>query len=259
LFAQCASLTSVVIPEAVTAIGDNAFNGCTSLTSISLPATAITLGFQAFANCTALGSFTISSGVSMAGSVFSGCSNLSAINVDAANPYYSSLDGVLFNKIRSALLKFPEAKGGHYMIPATVTRLGNQAFNSVSGLTRLTFLGDAPELGADVFTGSNALTSIIYNSSKSGWSSTFGGLTAHAAPLPSVLSHAVISGEHGAGFNLTFTSVEGFSYNVQSSQDLQTWTSAQTFTGTGNPIQFSDISTSVHALPASLYYRVVQN
>jgi hypothetical protein len=122
---------------------------------------------------------------------------------------------VLFNKIRSALLKFPEAKGGHYMIPATVTRLGNQAFNSVSGLTRLTFLGDAPELGADVFTGSNALTSIIYNSSKSGWSSTFGGLTAHAAPLPSVLSHAVISGEHGAGFNLTFTSVEGFSYNVQ--------------------------------------------
>jgi len=110
-----------------------------------------------------------------------------------------------------------------------------------------------------VFTGSDSLTAIVYSSSGSGWSSTFGGLTAVAGPLPAVLSHAITSGAHGPGFDLAFTSVEGFSYTVESSRDLQTWSPARTFTGTGGPIQFSDTSTAGQALPASRYYRVVQN
>ena len=159
----------------------------------------------------------------------------------------------------SVLLKFPVANAGLCIVPATVTRLGEQAFISVPGLTRLTFIGNAPELGTDVFTASDSLTTILYNSSGTGWSSTIGGLTAMPAPLPAVLSHAINSGADSTGFNLTFTSVEGFSYTVQSSRNLHTWSPAQTFTGTGGSIRFSDSFLPGQALPARKDYRVVQN
>lgn len=58
-----------------------------------------------------LTSVTISSGVSSIGqSAFHGCTALSAINVDADNKNYSSADGVLFDKERSSLIRYPSAR-----------------------------------------------------------------------------------------------------------------------------------------------------
>ncbi len=57
--------------------------------------------------------------------------NLEAFEVDPNNPAYSSEDGVLFNKDKTALLMFPPAKKlNTYQIPATVKRIANEAFSN---------------------------------------------------------------------------------------------------------------------------------
>jgi hypothetical protein len=50
-FAECANLTSVAIPEGVTAVGDLAFAGCASLTNVSIPGSVTSIGWLAFASC----------------------------------------------------------------------------------------------------------------------------------------------------------------------------------------------------------------
>ena len=59
----CDQLTSIVIPEGVTMIGDYAFSGCYSLREISLPSSLISIGGQAFEWCTSITDITIPDGV----------------------------------------------------------------------------------------------------------------------------------------------------------------------------------------------------
>ena len=53
-FYNCASLTSVIIPDSVTSIGEGAFISCTSLISITIPDSVIDIGYNAFYNCSSL-------------------------------------------------------------------------------------------------------------------------------------------------------------------------------------------------------------
>ena len=55
-----------------------------------------------------------------------GCTSLTAITVDAANPAYSSVDGVLFDKSQTTLLQYPDGKAGAYTIPDSVTSIGDE-------------------------------------------------------------------------------------------------------------------------------------
>ena len=103
------------IPEGVASIGNSAFGDCSALTSINIPDSVISIGYYAFY----------------------GCSSLLEISVDAANPVYSSQDGVFFNKDQTMLLRYPQAKAGAYIIPDTVTSWVNDAFHDCVGLTSL--------------------------------------------------------------------------------------------------------------------------
>ncbi len=61
---------------------------------------------------------------------FLGAVNLEEIRVDADNKYYSSLDGVLFNKDKTLLISYPQKKSGNaYIIPESVTVIGDYAFS----------------------------------------------------------------------------------------------------------------------------------
>jgi hypothetical protein len=44
--------TNVIVPEGVTSIGENAFQGCTHIESITLPEGITSIGQWAFSNCT---------------------------------------------------------------------------------------------------------------------------------------------------------------------------------------------------------------
>ncbi len=60
--------------------------------------------------------------------------SLTAINVDSANPYYTSKDGVMYNKDMTQLIKFPAAKdSASFTFPKSVTEIGRYAFAWCTG------------------------------------------------------------------------------------------------------------------------------
>jgi hypothetical protein len=58
---EYAHATSITIPNDVTSIGHNAFDGCSSLTSITIPSSVTSIGSNAFYNCSSLATVTIDS------------------------------------------------------------------------------------------------------------------------------------------------------------------------------------------------------
>ena len=184
-FIGCTSLTSINIPESVTEIGEGAFWYCPSLTSVNIPDSVKSIGDHAFLSCTSLTSINIPDGVTSIGDgVFDGCTNLKRIDVAEDNKNYCSIDGVLFNKDKTKLIKYPSSKkdetyvipdsvtsigGGAFEecvsltsvnIPDSVTSIGNSAFSDCTSLTSVTIPDSATNIGGSAFRGCKSLTSI---------------------------------------------------------------------------------------------------
>ena len=120
-FCYCSSLTSVTIPDSVTSIGDDAFYRCRSLTSVVIGNGVTNIGADAFYDCSSLTSVVIGNGVTSIGD-YEFCS---------------------FRSLKSVV------------IGNGVTSIGEWAFSS-SGLTEITFVGDAPSIGYGAFMGCTA-------------------------------------------------------------------------------------------------------
>ncbi|MGO9203306.1 MAG: leucine-rich repeat protein, partial [Limisphaerales bacterium] len=197
-FWGCDSLSSVTIPSSVTNLGNGVFGNCAGLTNVTIPGSVTTLGTSAFYGCSSLAAIDIPDSVASIGDwEFAGCASLAAIAVDALNPVYSSVDGVLFDKGRTTLLQYPGGKAGSYSIPDGVTSIGDSAFDSCTGLTSVTipssvgnigdwafdgcsnltgvyFQGNTPACNSSAFTGDSA--SVYYLAGTTGWGPEYAGL-----------------------------------------------------------------------------------
>ncbi len=99
----------------------------------------ISIGTYAFWSCPGLTNVTIpSSVISIETKAFVGYASLTAITVDPLNSFYSSVDGVLFNKSQTTLIQCPGGKAGSYTIPSSVTAIGTFTFHYCTSLTSVT-------------------------------------------------------------------------------------------------------------------------
>ena len=108
----------VVIPKTIEGyevkwIGDRYFYGAmffqdrAGITSVVIPSSVISIGE----------------------SIFSGCTSLAKITVSPDNKNYSSVDGVLFNKDMTILIRYPEgAADSSYVVPNSVVEIYSNAF-----------------------------------------------------------------------------------------------------------------------------------
>ncbi|MBR2575937.1 MAG: leucine-rich repeat protein [Firmicutes bacterium] len=134
-----ASIPASISGTAVVKIGDSAFSGNRNLKTVSLPEGLKTIGKEAFASCTGLGEIRIPGSVDTIGSkAFESCSGLTGITVAQENLYYSSREGVLFDKDETSLLVYPAGKAdSSYRIPEGVTRIGSRSFAFTENLKTL--------------------------------------------------------------------------------------------------------------------------
>jgi hypothetical protein len=96
----------------------------------------------------------------IASGVFVYLSSLTAIMVDENNSYYSSSNGVLFDKQQTVLIQAPGGMAGSYAIPTTVTNIGDQAFYACGSLTNVSIGTNVTGIGANAFNFCTSLSNI---------------------------------------------------------------------------------------------------
>ena len=124
------AVTSVTIPDSVTAILDRAFANCFQLTNISIPNSVTSIGFSAFEHCTSLKSITLPSSLnSISEALFSDCSQLTTIHIPDS---VLSIQDYAFGNCTSLET---------IRIPVSVTSIGNLAFARCPNSMTVTYSG----------------------------------------------------------------------------------------------------------------------
>ena len=158
-FANCGGIENIDIPESVEEFGNSAFHKCVSLISIKIPKLVEYLPIEMFNCCSSLESVEIQEGLKgMANSVFNECFNLKAISLPSTfksfgmwvfwdcfsiekyevspdNPYFASVDGILYSKDMTTLVQYPAGSPvKDFTVPDGVVMLG---FASCEGALNL--------------------------------------------------------------------------------------------------------------------------
>ncbi len=157
----------VVVPseingKKVTVIGDSAFRWNYQLEKITIPDSLTTIEAYAFAACSSLTEINFSDNITSIG-IFAlqGCSSLTEINVDENNKNFCSIDGVLFNKDATTLIRFPCSKAiTSYMIPDGVTTIDDEAFDRCELLTVIHLPDSVTIIENEAFGSCSSLTEI---------------------------------------------------------------------------------------------------
>ena len=180
-FKWCKSLAEVVIPNSVTNIGEFAFCGCSSLAEVVIPNSVTNIGKGTFANCSSLADVVIPDGVTSIGNnAFMSCSSLEYISIPKSviclngNPFFNwngkleclspnfiYEDDVLFNKDKSKIISFRNQKLTSYVIPDSVTSIGDCAFYGCRLLSNIVIPNSVTSIGDSAFKGCKSLGSLV--------------------------------------------------------------------------------------------------
>jgi uncharacterized repeat protein (TIGR02543 family) len=166
VFEGCSSLVSIALPESLKQIPSSTFYGCEDLVNLTFSSLLNYIGPDAFHDCASLTSITIPRGVSFIySSTFNGCLSMESIQVDSANPWLASDNGVLFTRDRSELIAYPTARVGSYVIPDTVGIITAYSFMDCVGLSGITFGNSTFGIQKYAFAGCTGLETIDFGDS----------------------------------------------------------------------------------------------
>ena len=159
--------SDVVIPSThnglpVTNIAHNAFQECQKLKSVKISDSVTSIGMYAFSYCRSLKTIIISQSVTtIVDSPFEGCTALENIKVNKANPSYSSIDGNLYSKDGTTLIRYAIGKKDtSFIIPDSVTSIDNYAFRNSQFLESVEMSDSVTSIGMYAFSWCSSLKSI---------------------------------------------------------------------------------------------------
>ena len=132
---------SVSIPDSVTSIGNNAFDGCGNLIGIDIPASVMYIGSLAFLNC----------------------NSLTSITVNEDNPSYTFEGGILYNKAKTQIIAIVSGISGDISIPPGITSIGDYAFYNFTDLASITIPASVTSIGNYAFSGCTSLTTVTFS------------------------------------------------------------------------------------------------
>lgn len=195
-FYDCKKLVTVNIPNSIKEIAEYAFKGCTLLNSVNFAeGTHLKmLDSSIFAGCTSLiefklpksdtasslfGSssavkkFTLSKDALLSDGVLVGLTSCEEFVVEEGNTSFVAEGGVLYNKNKSTLIRYPQSKADtSFAVPEGVTQIGDSstqsAFFGASNLTSVSIPASVRTIGAAAFYNCNALTNIDFLAAKDG-------------------------------------------------------------------------------------------
>ena len=157
-FWYCLSLSEIVIPNSVTSIGDLAFSFCSSLAEVIIPNSVTNIGKGAFQLCSSLAEVVIpNSVVCINGNPFHGWNG----KLDCLSLSFVYEDNILFNKDKSRIISFRNQELTSYVIPNSVTRIGDYAFSSCSSLVEVVIPNSVTRIGDYAFLHCSSLSSIV--------------------------------------------------------------------------------------------------
>ena len=134
-FSTCTSLTSIVIPHSVVSIGDGAFSGCLLLEYISISKSIICLNGNPFSDWNG--------------------------KLECLSPNFIYADDVLFNKDKSEIVSFRNQKIESYIIPNSVTSIGDDAFFGCRSLSNIVIPDSVTSIGDGAFFCCRSLSNIV--------------------------------------------------------------------------------------------------
>lgn len=142
-------ITSVIIPNSVVAIGNNAFGSCEGLTSVNIQGNITSIGRYAFTDCSGLVSFDIPNSVTSIGEfAFSGCSGLTSVNIP------TGLTSILQRTFQSC------SNLKSIIIPTGVTSIGDGAFANCFSLASVAIPNSVVSIGGAAFENCRDLISV---------------------------------------------------------------------------------------------------
>lgn len=148
-FYQCTGLTSIAIPDSVTAIGRDAFFN-TSLTGVTIPSGVTIINEETFGNCRELTYVNLPSGITdIERAAFGFCSALTEFTIPSGVTSNTNNTFIRCNHLTSVTF---EGNG--------ISVLGMATFNGCSALTGITIPDNVTEIGISCFNGCSALTHI---------------------------------------------------------------------------------------------------
>lgn len=186
-FRDCSNLTSIIIPENITDIPQHAFSDCVNLKSIILPSSLTHIYQGAFDNV-GIDNLILPDNLRYIGPNSFRFNNLFGVDVhipanveiikehafqnvreysvDENNQFYSAMSNVLYNKDKTIIISYPDAKEfvDTFTVPESVTKINDYAFHGVK-ISSIILPKNVNEICNYAFYGYDLDSVIIQNSS----------------------------------------------------------------------------------------------
>ena len=127
-------IKSITLPYTIYSLGDETFNDLKYLLKVNLPYNVTEINTN----------------------VFMGCDNLESINIAENNSQYTSEEGVLYDKNKKNLFKYPSAKANkNFTVPSSLERIEDYSFNNTKNIKKLNITDKVNYIGSYAFSFSN--------------------------------------------------------------------------------------------------------